>query len=332
MRTLTMKTLKIGSLTKAFLDYPQFEEILKSLSRTSFPSASCETEKEKLLFIHIVSPCRSTYGQRLVLSRRVSASPQVGKSQNVREGKRRDSSQLSASENDSLEIDLKIEEALNTLRGGIDPSKRSSSITPTKGEPTLSTNVNRKGLKKRAFTRTNSENVKKSVVTEELELREFLDLEKQIERETVKVSVNLGNLKQKHKRNSVECRLNSSEKQAVLRKVTLVSKNRDTHRSKVGKESLNAGLLKSDHRYQEKSSSEKCLETQVKTNPTITLRETVSKMLGNKKPTAALKPKKMRLDDKSSFLTKVRGSTFTDKFVLRLILFAWKTIVSKKNK
>lgn len=329
MRTLTMKTLKIGSLTKAFLDYPQFEEILKSVP---FSSASCETEKEKLLFVHIAPPCKSSYGQRLVLSRRTSASPQVGRSQNVKGGKRRDSSQLSASENDSLEIDLNIEEALNTLRGGMDASKRSTSSTPIRVESALAKEVNKKGLKKRAFTRTNSENVKKNVITEELELREFLDLEKQIERETVKVSVNLGNFKPKVKRNSVECKLNPSEKQAVFRKVTLVSKNRDSLRPKMAKESLAMGLFKNDNGYHGKSSSEKCLETQAKPNPTITLRETVSKMLGNKKPTMALKPKKMKLDDKPSFLTKVRGSTFTDKFVLRLILFAWKTVVSNKNK
>lgn len=258
-----------NTMAKAALNYAQFECILQGIATSAFGSTRQGAAR---FFSRIAALCSTVYSVQLS-----TALPQA-RSQTCKRAEN------SVSLNDSSELDLNIQEALKTLKTSNAPThskSRSPLKVPVKGRQlscsSQSLNVHKVGV-----------DLSKKILSDHVALQEFLALEKQLQSETAKVTVNLGK---------------KSTERPTAKKSAHSSHNR--HQEAV---QLTSAAL--------------TLQRARKKTEDPPARRAVTAKKKPKKPLL-----KKQLEEHRKYISKVREATFSNGLVLKLILGAWRSLV-----
>lgn len=166
-----------NTMAQVALTYAQFQSVLQGIAAHAFDSTRQGSAR---FFARITALCSAAYSVHLstVLSQKRSQTCKRAED--------------SVSASDSSGLDLNIQEALKTLKAPAHSKSRSPLKAPVKGRlrssSSQSLTVHKVGV-----------DLSKKILSDHVALQEFLALEKQVQSETAKVTVNLGkNTSERH--------------------------------------------------------------------------------------------------------------------------------------
>ncbi|CAG9323100.1 unnamed protein product [Blepharisma stoltei] len=237
LRTLATKSVGTASLSKASLDFNQFEEILIKIASHHFQDTAQLRERIKKFFIHISYPCKSTHNLNII-STDQTHKPRVS-TLKLSTISLLNSPQQDTEGDHNTELDLNIKEALETLKqkGNTErycsssPRRESSPVPPAKSRNSSANpilrEVNQTRLSKNAtkivekkskinLSRSNTmpvpenksppkykiDEVNNRILAEKVELSDFLETERLVTNEIMSVAINLKDIKSSQIKNN----------------------------------------------------------------------------------------------------------------------------------